>query len=73
MVNLEDEENPREEEYKPDGSYIPRILFTDKEGKVDGRIFNKARAAKHRHFYTTEVEIVGAMEKSLRLWDRIEL
>uniref|UniRef100_A0A915LMA3 Thioredoxin domain-containing protein n=1 Tax=Meloidogyne javanica TaxID=6303 RepID=A0A915LMA3_MELJA len=32
MVNVEDDDEPEEEEYAPDGRYIPRLFILNKEG-----------------------------------------
>ncbi|KAM7098842.1 thioredoxin domain-containing protein 12 isoform 2-T2 [Molossus nigricans] len=52
MVNLEDEEEPKDEDFSPDGGYIPRILFLDPSGKVRPEIINENGNPSYKYFYT---------------------
>lgn len=64
MVNLEDNEEPADDTYKPDGGYIPRILFIkDKELQV--QIVNSAGNPKYKYFYNTEASIIASMKTAL--------
>ncbi|KAM9427081.1 thioredoxin domain-containing protein 12 [Salvelinus alpinus] len=64
MVNLEDEEEPKDEAYSPDGGYIPRILFLDPSGKVHPEITNKNGNPNYKFFYSNADQVVSAMKQA---------
>uniref|UniRef100_A0A914E580 RING-type E3 ubiquitin transferase n=1 Tax=Acrobeloides nanus TaxID=290746 RepID=A0A914E580_9BILA len=71
MVNLEDDEEPQDEKYAPDGGYIPRLFFLDKKGDPMA-IDNKEKYAKNPHFYPELTQILGAMKKALKEFGSVE-
>ncbi|XP_053549456.1 thioredoxin domain-containing protein 12 [Bombina bombina] len=64
MVNVEDEEEPKEKDYSPDGGYIPRILFLDPSGKVHAEIINSQGNPSYKYFYNTADQVVAAMKEA---------
>lgn len=64
MINLEDEEEPKDDAYSPDGGYIPRILFLDPSGKVHPEITNKNGNPNYKYFYSNAEQVVSGMKEA---------
>ncbi|KAG7329692.1 hypothetical protein KOW79_005914 [Hemibagrus wyckioides] len=64
MVNLEDEEEPKDDAFSPDGGYIPRIIFLDPSGKVHPEITNKNGNPNYKFFYSNADQVVASMKEA---------
>ncbi|XP_044529387.1 thioredoxin domain-containing protein 12 [Gracilinanus agilis] len=64
MVNLEDEEEPKDEAFSPDGGYIPRILFLDPSGQVRPEITNEKGNPSYKYFYISADQVVEGMKEA---------
>ncbi|RUS78972.1 hypothetical protein EGW08_013274 [Elysia chlorotica] len=67
MINVEDDDEPRGSEYKPDGAYIPRILFLGPDGQVLNHVFNQKGNSMYKFYYSDAFSIVESMKQVLRL------
>ena len=63
MVNLEDDEEPADPAYRPDGSYIPRIFFV-RDGAVLP-LHNTAGNPQYKYYYSSEDQIIASMKAAL--------
>ncbi|TSS97550.1 Thioredoxin domain-containing protein 12 [Bagarius yarrelli] len=64
MVNLEDEEEPKDKSFSPDGGYIPRILFLDPSGQVRSEFTNKNGNPNYKYFYSNADQVVASMKEA---------
>ncbi|KHJ97098.1 hypothetical protein OESDEN_02928 [Oesophagostomum dentatum] len=64
MVNVEDDDEPSEKEYRPDGAYIPRIIFLDTNGK-HLQTNNAKLFRNHKFFYPLIPQIIDGMKRAL--------
>ncbi|EYC24547.1 hypothetical protein Y032_0013g1964 [Ancylostoma ceylanicum] len=64
MVNVEDDDEPEDEKYAPDGGYIPRIMFLDTDAEPM-ETNNEAKYKNHKFFYPLVPQIVDGMKRAL--------
>ncbi|VDK68025.1 unnamed protein product [Anisakis simplex] len=70
MVNTEDDEEPYEEEYRPDGKYIPRLLFLDKNGDLLPEFVNKkAEYKSYAYYYSSPADVLNSMKDVLKFYN----
>lgn len=65
MVNLQNEEEPKaNDDYSPDGSYIPRLFFVSKEGRVQYDLKNARGTEGYDYFYYRGEDVVREMKRA---------
>eukprot|EP01092_Planopodium_desertum_P010916 TRINITY_DN49489_c0_g4_i1.p2 TRINITY_DN49489_c0_g4~~TRINITY_DN49489_c0_g4_i1.p2 ORF type:complete len:157 (-),score=44.80 TRINITY_DN49489_c0_g4_i1:65-535(-) len=73
MVNTEDDEEPKDAQFSPDGGYIPRILYVDPAGKVRNDLLNVERkGGSYLYFYPTAEQVVAGMKAALAAFPKAE-
>ncbi|XP_055885939.1 thioredoxin domain-containing protein 12-like isoform X2 [Biomphalaria glabrata] len=65
MVNMEDEDEVKNPDLQPDGTYFPRILFLDQHGHLMKNIMYKKSGA-YKYYYPDPKSIVDSMNEVLR-------
>jgi protein-disulfide reductase (glutathione) len=61
MVNTVDDEEPTDEKYKKDGSYIPRIYFADSNGEVFSDVVNSGGNPQYAFYHSEPDSIAKSM------------
>ncbi|XP_069681637.1 thioredoxin domain-containing protein 12-like [Periplaneta americana] len=75
MVNVQDDEEPKDEQYSPDGGYIPRILFIEPDGNVRKEFYNEDGNPSYKYYYPNAESVVASMKrvkKALSSQSRVE-
>ncbi|XP_022806167.1 thioredoxin domain-containing protein 12-like [Stylophora pistillata] len=65
MINVEDDEEPRDSKFQIDGAYIPRIFILDSYGHVQKDIYNKKGNPSYKYYYGSPPGIVDSMKEAL--------
>jgi len=65
MVNVEDDEEPTDSQFSPDGGYIPRILYMSADGKVQPDVYNKEGSDKYKYYYSDAGSVKTGMENAV--------
>ena len=67
MVNADQDDSPWALEYAPDGAYLPRILFFPPDSTTVDTSLSNTKRAKSRYFYMPQDDLIGTMQKALKL------
>ncbi|XP_076814554.1 thioredoxin domain-containing protein 12-like [Clavelina lepadiformis] len=65
MVNLIDDEVPKDPKFAPDGSYFPRIFFISPEGEVMTDIYNPEAVDRYFYYYYEADSVARSMLKAV--------
>ncbi len=63
MVNLEDNEEPTDPKFAPDGNYIPRIYFIDPNGNLRYDLLNQLGNPNYKYFYSSDTQGIFLFNK----------
>lgn len=67
MINVEDDEEPKDEQFNVDGKYFPRIFFLNHEGEVQKDLHNTdLENIKYKFFYNDDEELIHTMKTALK-------
>lgn len=66
MVNLEDDEEPKDSSFTPDGGYVPRIFFLSAATqKVETSIINAQGNKEYKYFYYDTGHLLDSMKMAV--------
>ncbi|KAF7633206.1 Thioredoxin domain-containing protein [Meloidogyne graminicola] len=71
MVNLEDDDEPEEDEYAPDGRYIPRLFILNKKGHPLA-VDNKKNYPNNKQYFPQVPDVIRAMNIGLEKFNEEE-
>jgi protein-disulfide reductase (glutathione) len=71
MSNVEDDEEPGGEAFKPDGGYIPRIFFLAPDGEVAPEIINAGGNPQYKYYYANEQQLLTSMQTALSFFEAV--
>ncbi|XP_026477125.1 thioredoxin domain-containing protein 12-like [Ctenocephalides felis] len=66
MVNLRDDQEPKDKKYMPDGGYTPRALFFTPQGEFRPDIINHAGPTQYQFYYPNASELAKSMALALK-------
>merc|ERR1712034_236286 len=67
MVNLGDQNEPSEAIYKPDGGYIPRILFFKPDGSFLPEVVNAEGNPKYKYYHFHPSSVADVMDDVIEM------